>query len=158
MANEGKKFEEDFRVSAESFSDIDVTRHYDPVGRFAGVRNICDFTLYLQPSNFHLELKSTFENTLNFKSAISNTQWDGLREKIGKPGVFPGFLINYANHEEVYFIHMRTALLMKTMEFKKSIHIEEARERGVRLDSEKRRTRFNYDVKSFLRRIEAKKW
>lgn len=149
MPNPGKVFEEDFKKSAESFEDIDVNRLNDPVGGQAGVRNICDFIIYRYPHVFYLELKSRQDNTLNFKEITPN-QWTGLIAKAKKPGAIPGVLVNYSDHNEAYFVHINDMVNLRDVQGKKSLHINDARELGVKLQGQAKRTRFTYLVKLLL--------
>jgi recombination protein U len=149
MPNPGKVFEEDFRNSAEAFIEVDVNRLHDPVGGAAGVRNICDFIVYMTPYIYYFELKSRQGNTLNFKE-ITKAQWTGLIKKSAKPGAIPGVIVNYSDHNESYFIHIDQMVQLRDVEGKKSVHIDFAREHGVKLLGERKRTRFAYYVKRFL--------
>lgn len=148
----GKVFEEDFETSAKKFNEVDIERLKDPVGGQAGVRNICDFIAYYYPNIFYLELKSRQGNTLNFKE-LPNTQYVGLQKKSGKRGVVPGFLVNFSDHSEVYFIHINDLVRLRQDTTKKSLHINDARELGVKLPGRVKRTRFAYDVGKFLKEL-----
>lgn len=148
----GKRFEEDFRLSAEKYPEIDINRLNDPVGGQAGVRNICDFILYSTPFIYYFELKSRQENTLNFKE-ITNTQWKGLVDKMTKPGAIPGILVHYSDHNEVYFVHMSHLVNLRDVQGKKSLHVDYAREHGIKLQGEVKRTRYAYDVRRLLHDI-----
>lgn len=151
MANEGIKFQEDFVASIVN-KDISWDRLKDPVGGRRGVANICDYILYLYPNLFYLELKCYRENTINFK-AISDTQYDGLLAKYGKTGILPGVLLSFQDHSEVWFMHIDQVRQLKAIEGKKSIHIKDCREMGVRLEGERKRTRFRYNVEKFLKEV-----
>jgi penicillin-binding protein-related factor A (putative recombinase) len=152
MANSGKVFEEDFRQSSEAFIEVDVNRLNDPVGGQAGVRNICDFIVYMQPYIYYLELKSRQGNTLSFKD-ITKVQWTGLQKKAAKPGAIPGVLVNYSDYNEAYFVHIDQLVKLRDVEGKKSLHIDFARQHGIKLLGERKRTRFAYDTKRCLREL-----
>lgn len=136
----------------EADENIMVTRLRDPLGGQAGVRNICDYIVYLKPYSYYLELKSRQGNTLNFRE-ITKNQWEGLRKIASKPGVIPGVVVNYSDHNKTYFVHINVLVYLKEKQGRKSIHINEAQELGVELLGERKRTRFNYYAKNFLENI-----
>jgi penicillin-binding protein-related factor A (putative recombinase) len=155
MANAGKVFEDDFRQSSEAFIEVDLNRLNDPVGGQAGVRNICDFIVFLQPYIYYFELKSRQGSTLNFKE-ITKVQWTGLAKKASKPGAIPGVLVNFSDYNESYFVHIDQLVELRDVQGAKSLHIKYARENGVLLSGERKRTRFAYSVKNFLMLLGAK--
>lgn len=152
MASPGKVFEEDFEKSASSYPDIDVNRLKDPVGGQAGVRNICDFIVYQFPYNYYFELKSRQGNTLNFKE-ISSNQWAGLYKKGSKGGNIPGVIVQYTDHNEVYFVHIYELLALRDTHKKKSLHIDDARRVGIKLYGEVKRVRYSYSVGPLLKTL-----
>ena len=149
MAGPGKVFEEDFKLSCDADEAVDYNRLKDPIGGQAGVANICDYIAYLQPYIYYLELKSRQGNTLNFKE-ITRTQWDGLMKKASIDGTVPGVLVNFSDHDEAYFVHIAQLQYLRDVNNKKSLHINDAREFGVKLPGRKKVTRFAYYVKDFL--------
>lgn len=152
MPSAGKIFEEDFQKSSENFTEVDINRLKDPVGGHAGVRNICDFIVFMQPYIYYFELKSRQGNTLNFKE-ITKVQWTGLHKKSFKPGAIPGVLVNFSDYNECYFVHINQLTKLRDVEGKKSLHVDFARQHGVKLHGERIRTRFAYDTRKFLREI-----
>lgn len=160
MANSGKLFEEDFFKSSSNAPDVDIIRLRDPIGGQAGIRNICDYIVYKFPFIYYFELKTRQGNTLNFKE-ISSVQYEGLKERSGKLGIIPGFIVNFSDYNEVYFIHIDYMVELREKQGKKSLHIEDARKLGVLLTGQRKRTRFTYNISKFLKELgdcERKGW
>lgn len=154
-SNSGKRFEEDFEQSALNVTEIDLERLKDPTGGRAGVRNICDFIGYQWPSHFYFELKSRMGNTFNFKELSSN-QYLGLKAKAEKRGTIPGLVVLFSDHNEAYFVHIKDVYLLKDVDGKKSLHIEDARRLGTRLEGTRKRTRFRYDLVKLMKELTEK--
>lgn len=132
----GKRFENDFKKACKKYKEYSVTRLYDNVGGYAGIKNICDYVFYAYPNIYYLELKSTKGNTLNWAN-ITEHQWNGLMEEAGKEGVISGILVQYTDHDEHYFVDIRTCSMLK-IKGKKSIHIKDAKKYGALLPARKR--------------------
>ena len=79
--NRGKDFEAEIKRCLEEVSNVSVDRLPDAMGGYSGVKNVCDYMAYHYPHNFYIECKCLYGNTLNYKSAISKNQWEGLEEK-----------------------------------------------------------------------------
>lgn len=105
--NKGKKFEGEIKEALIK-AGFSVTRLYDAMGGFYGVANHCDFIAYKFPFEFHIECKSTHNNTLNFKSGITETQWDGLTEKSNFKGCVAGIIIWFIEQEKTVFVPIST--------------------------------------------------
>lgn len=99
--NLGKKFEERFEKDFQSLGeDVSVDRIKDTMGKRYGVSNICDYICYSYPNAFYIELKSHKGNTF----PLSNlTQYDKLKDKIGKRGVRVGVIVWFRDHDKVTY-------------------------------------------------------
>lgn len=154
MAGEGKKFEKDFKVSADlDNADVCVTRLFDTMGGYAGVKNICDFILYNYPHIYYFELKATQEDSLAFVN-ITRTQWDGLTKVSKIDGTISGILVNFYTYEEVYFIPIEYLNMIKS-NGATNIHINEAR-KFTRLKGTKKRVTFTYEVRRMLKDLQSR--
>ena len=124
--NEGKKFEQDFKLSfgdeyfvyrlrdnAASFGDSKNTR-------FASY-NICDFIIFHDATRtlYLVELKSTKSSSIPY-TMIKDNQINGLAEA-SIHSVVPCFIFNYReNNNATYFMHINNFLTMKNELNKKS--------------------------------------
>ena len=61
--NHGKKFEEKLKSDFLKIDGVSKDRLYDPVGGFKGIKNICDYIVYMYPNIFYIECKSHEGNT-----------------------------------------------------------------------------------------------
>ena len=152
--NLGKGFEKCIENSLKPYTSID--RLPDPVGGYSGIRNICDYTCYKYPYNYYLECKCTYENTLNFKSAITEDQWQGLLEKSKYYGVLAGICIWFISYEVTIFVPIQQLEQLK-QDGKKSLNIKDINENNelmyFNIPGRKKRTYFDYDGKLFLQEL-----
>lgn len=168
--NIGKKFEQDIQDSCNYPILLkrlnDSAQSYNQNGgmRFT-LKNPFDFYLHI---NRHypfmcLELKSvqgksiSFERTKNDKGVIHYHQIQGLLEVSKYDDVLAGFIINFRENEETYFIEINEFYKMIGNLDKKSFNINDLREYNcVLISSLKKRTRYKYDMVSFIENFRFK--
>ena len=71
-------------------------------------------------------------------------------------GVYGGFLINFRELEETYYITVQDVIQFTQTEERKSIPVEWCRDHGVNIEQKKKRVRYSYDLESWLRRYYGK--
>lgn len=159
----GKEFENEIRKALEGQNGISIDRNPDPMAGYAGVRNICDFTIYHYPSLIYLECKETGGNTLNFKSAITTNQWDGLIDKSIIYGVIGGYAVWFLNHDKTYFVPALELYRAKNLGAK-SLHINDILNNDVyahEIIGRKKRVMFAYkseDILYAIQRFRNESW
>ncbi len=153
-ANEGKRFEEDFRRSTPPGVFVHRVKDAGSSGQHLfGVRNICDYILYRQPWLYLFELKSHKGKSIPF-GKLTEDQIGGLCEvATRKAGVVAGFIFNFRELAETYFVPA-----WRVSEFiyggkRKSFPVEWCREVGKRVEQRLVRTRHRYDVDKLLREL-----
>ena len=156
--NEGKIFEQDIKASIPP--EYFVERYKDDTAGFRGVANPADYRVYRYPYNFLLELKSIKGKSLPLDK-IKSSQLKGMRKANPYMGVCCGFLINYRDLEETYYVtfgDLASTFYILTSEGeyipvpngRKSVPVEWCRENGVRIQQIKKRTRYSYDLRRWL--------
>lgn len=161
--NRGKQFEEQVRAGFEKVPDTSVDRLIDPQNGFAGVRNICDFIVYHKPTQYYVECKSCYGNTLSIHSNdpkrkygnITNNQWEGLLEKSKIPGVKAGVIIWFIDHGDTYWLDIRLLQKMRDEGYKSIKFFPEWADDSTydlwgRIPGKKLRVLFDYDFTDFL--------
>lgn len=146
--NRGKDFEAAFKNALCKIQNISVDRLPDPAAGYAGVRNICDFCVYLKPNQFFFECKAIRGNTLNFKSHITKDQWEGLLEKSKIDGVCAGICVWFIDHDVTVFVPIQQLEALKQQFNKKSLHVSDLDNTNlekVELIGKKKRIMFDYD-------------
>lgn len=157
----GKIFEEEIKacIPPEFFTE----RYKDDTAGFFGVSNPADFRLYKYPLTFLWELKSHKGKSIPL-SKIRSSQLKGMRKASPHKGVYCGFLLNYRELEETYYITfedlVREFYIFNDDEEeyepkpdgRKSIPVEWCREYGERIQQTKKRVRYSYDLRSWLER------
>ena len=154
----GKIFEEDIKKSFPP--DFYVERYKDDTAGFKGVANPADYRLYRYPFTFLLELKSHKGKSLPL-AKIRNSQLKGMAKATHYRGVFCGFLINYRDLEETYYITFGELVthfyivdakgdFAVKQAGRKSVPVEWCRENGVRIQQKKKKVRYSYDLRSWL--------
>lgn len=156
--DEGKRFEQDIRASIPP--EFFIERYKDDTAGFYGVSNPADFRLYKYPLTFLWELKTHKGKSIPL-AKIRNSQLRGMRKAIPYKGVYCGFILNYRDLEETYYITFADLvteyyILNSEGDYepkpdgRKSIPVEWCRENGVRIQQTKKRVRYFYDLRSWL--------
>ena len=173
--NEGKKFEQDFIKSIPE--EVFYIRLNDPAQSFSptcrtcknsgtrfSLKNPFDFVLFSSPNLICLELKSCKGKSLSFdrekvKGSSKNIKWHqiiGLMEAAVKQDVKAGFLINFRDLETTYYLPIDKFLLFMKDSDKGSMNVDDiVKYDGVRVFSQKKVSRFTYDVKDFINFIQG---
>lgn len=163
--NPGKMFEQDFLKSIPS--NVFKLRLKDDTLKFKNVTNPADIIMFgeihplktleltTEKSNkilFLLELKSTKEKSLSYAN-IKQNQFDGLYDASKIDGILAGFVINFRCVNETYFLEINKAIQYKDTNCRKSFPIEFVRQNGILIPCKKKRTRYTYDINTFLESI-----
>ena len=155
MANEGKKFEIDFKNSIPA--NVYIYKLKDAGGwsnasntRFT-ISNMCDFIMYSKPTLFLLELKSTKGKSLPFNN-IRETQIKELYKASNTEGVRAGLVINLRTLEETYYLDIKDFKTYRETTERKSISLECLKDKGILIEQELKKTRYRYDIKEFIKK------
>jgi recombination protein U len=147
--NMGKVFEKEFKDSLPS--DWYTERYKDDTSGFYGVSNPADFRLYCYPVLLLLELKTHKGKSLPL-AKIRDSQLKGMLKAVNHYGVYGGFLVNFRDLEETYFLSVGYVENFVKSGERKSIPVEFFREYGIRIPQTKKRTLYRYDFTEWLRR------
>lgn len=154
--NRGKDFEKEIKNSLKLIPDASVDRLPDPMGGYSGVKNICDFSVFHSPDNFYLECKCLYGNTLNFKSAITQNQWDGMLEKSKIRRCVAGVVVWFIDYDVTAFVSIQNLNESKN-KGNKSLNIEDIiGDEPIPhflVDGVKKRTMFTYFGQDFLNKL-----
>ncbi len=158
--NIGKIFEAEIKASIPY--DFYVERYKDDTSGFYGVSNPADFRVYKYPLTFLWELKSHKGQSIPL-SKIRGSQLKGMAKADRYTGVYCGFLLNFRDLEETYYISF--SVLAGTFYIKtetgdieinptgrKSIPVSWCREYGIQIAQRKKRVRYSYNLADLLRR------
>lgn len=154
----GKLFEQDIRASIPQ--GFFIERYKDDTAGFKGVANPADFRIYKYPFTFLWELKTHKGKSIPL-SKIRNSQLKEMGKASPYYGVCCGFILNYRELEETYyipFVYLVNVyyLLSNEGEYevkqdgRKSIPVEWCRENGARIPQTKKRVRYTYDLRGVL--------
>ena len=158
--NEGKKFENDFKASVPDTCWIYRLR--DNASSFAGGENtrftssnICDYIMSDDKTRtmFLIECKSTKGTSIPL-TMLRQNQIDGLTEA-SKHNLVAGMLINFRNEKnDTFFLLIDEYLNMMDSLNKKSFNIKDLENIGAtRIESEKKRTRYRYNVEKMIKEL-----
>ena len=145
--DKGKEFEEDIKKSIPP--DYYIERYKDDTAGFYGVSNPADYRIYRKPYLFLFELKSHKGKSLPF-SCIRDNQIQGMYKAHLTDGIYAGFIINFRDLEETYYLTVGDVVGYMKNSDRKSIPVEYCRENGVQIPQKKKRTRYSYDMSYFL--------
>lgn len=156
--NPGKKFEQDFANSVNRdkywlyrFKDNAASFSGGTNTRFAS-SNICDYLMFHNKTRtlYLLEMKSTKSTSIPY-TMIRDNQIKELTDASNNELV-AGFIFNYREKENAtYFMLIDDFNDMKEEISKKSFNISDIEKYGaIKINSEKKRTRYKYDIDSFV--------
>ena len=143
----GKTFEEEIRDSFPP--DFYIERYKDDTAGFYGVSNPADYRIYKYPYTFLLELKTHKGKTLPV-DRIRPNQIKGLAKAVQYRGIFGGFIINFRELEETYFVPVAKVVSFINSKERKSIPVEWCRENGVKIEQKKKKVRYYYNLDKWL--------
>lgn len=160
---EGKAFEHDFKNSvpenayyyrikdtANSWSNMNQE---NSMARFTA-KNEFDSILFSFPTLCVLELKSTKGTAFSFKGKspmIKEHQIEELEKASMTKGICSGFVFNFREPENTYFLGIDEFIAFTNITDKSSINRNDIiNSGGIKIDAELKRTRYRYDIKSFL--------
>lgn len=156
QTNRGKDFEGKIRAGLEKASHVSADRFADPVGGYLGVKNICDFVFYQFPTELYVECKAIYGNTLNFKSDITQNQWDGLKDKAPIRGVVAGIAVWFIEWDVTVFVPI-TELVKLRENGAKSLNITDIQDNKIYyipIPGRKLKVFYDYDGIGFMKRIQ----
>lgn len=145
--NVGKLFEKEIKDSFPK--DFYVERYKDIPEKFRGVNNPADFWIYKYPLLFLLELKSHKGKSIPFDK-IRKNQVEGMMEAVNFLGIYGGFLFNYRDLEETYYVPVAYVFDFMESAERKSIPVDWCREVGTKIDQKKKKVRYTYDLEKWL--------
>ncbi|MCT4544542.1 MAG: Holliday junction resolvase RecU [Vallitalea sp.] len=154
--NAGKQFEDDFKASIPK--EVFYYRFRDGTANFNGQKNenvrfqqynICDCLLYKGNRLFLLELKSTKKKSVPF-SMIRKTQIDQLLKASPHKNIIAGFIFNFREHEETYYLDVITIKNYIDTADRKSFPIDWVRDNGVLIQQRKLVKNYRYNVQDFI--------
>lgn len=166
--NRGKKFEDAVRESFEKIPDVSVVRLHDQTTGYSGSTNHCDFIVYKEPYEYHIECKSVHGNTLSIHSIpkpdkrgvlhgfygdITDKQWEGLLEKSKIKGVTAGVMCWWVDHDVTKFIPIQ-ALEHERFIGAKSVRYDSKMFSNVEIKGKKKRVFFDYDMDGLFHAVE----
>lgn len=145
--NIGKIFEAEIKASFPS--DFFVERYKDDTAGFYGVSNPADYRIYKYPYTFLLELKTHRGKSIPIDKIRPN-QIQGMLKAVHHDGVYGGFILNYRDLEETYYISVNAMIGYITGTDKKSIPVDWCRYNGVKIEQIKKRVRYSYNLSKWL--------
>ena len=151
-SNPGKEFEQDIKASFPP--DCFVERYKDDTAGFHGVCNPADFRVYRYPLTFLIECKSHKGKSLPLAKIRMNQLKEMLKAVVHK-GVYGGYIINYRELGETYYLRAQNVKDFMEMSNRKSIPVDFCRQCAIRIPQELKRTRYKYDIESWLRGYEG---
>jgi len=116
---------------------------------FANVKNPCDFILYKIPNIYLLELKSHKGISIPF-GAIQPYQIESLYRYSSMDGVVAGFVFNFRDVKETYFVDAVTVYQFYHIDERKSFSIEWTKKNGTLIPQKLKRTHYQYDLCNLL--------
>lgn len=153
--NNGKRFENNFKESVptgvffyrfrdgtSAWSDSDLTRFQSS--------NICDCMLFDRNNLFLLELKNHKGKSIPF-TCIRKNQIDDL-VKAQKYGVKAGFIFNFQDIEETYYLDAYTVNDYMQESERKSFPYSWCEMVGAKIPNKRLKTNYRYDLTNMLSR------
>ena len=149
--NNGHIFEQEFKKSIPA--GVYIKKLKVAGMNFKGGGNEGDYLVFSYPNLFIFELKSGKGKSIPF-SNIRDKQILGLTEHQKIYGVKAGFVFNFRELGETYFISIKDASSFIETGERKSFPIDWCREVGIRVEQKLLRVRYKYDLGKLLREIQ----
>lgn len=165
--NEGKKFEENWKKSIPD--DVYYKRLNDNASSFTNsyakysVKNPYDCIVFDGKKLLCLELKSTSNNRMSFEIKANSAKYamihyhqiEGLRNANGYSNVYAGFIFNFRNDEKNTEITYYQSIedfdnMVKNINKHSFNIIDLLKYNPIKIDSEKMRVNYKYDIYKFL--------
>lgn len=108
--NYGKEFEQKFKEDFLKLEDSTIDRLYDTMNGYKSIKQVSDFIGYAFPNIFYIECKSHRGASIPMGNI---TQYDKLKEKIGRKGVRAGVILWLIDKDKVMYIPMATVKQLK---------------------------------------------
>ena len=155
--NSGKRFEQNWKNSIPK--DIFYYRFRDGSSSWGGndkVRfqqtNICDCLMFDGDYLYLLELKSTKGKSLPFNN-IKKHQTDDLLWASEYANTICGLVVEFSELEGCYFIEINRFKTFCDSTARKSMPIDYLREKGIKIDVEKKKINSKFNVEKFINDI-----
>lgn len=166
MINRGKQFEDIIKHAFLKVRTVSIDRLHDQTTGFANSSNICDFIVYKEPYEYYIECKTVHGNTLPFHN-ISETQWNGMLDKIRIPGVRAGVICWWVDNDVTAFIpiellnDLRNELGWKSVRYdyiddycNDNDELLVNRLKPIKINGKKKKVFYDYDMIEFFKEIE----
>jgi hypothetical protein len=108
--NYGKEFEQKFKEDFLKLEDSTIDRLYDTMNGYKSIKQVSDFIGYVFPYIYYIECKSHRGASIPMQNI---TQYDKLKEKIGRKGVRAGVILWLIDKDKVMYIPMATVKQLK---------------------------------------------
>lgn len=172
MKSEGKVFEQYFSTSCKEqwvwfrrFRDIPQ----NVLSQLSVPESPYDYVIFHSGILLPVELKSTKLPSLSFKM-IKEHQIATLASEANFPGVYPGLIFNFREQDNAtYYIHIKDFLNYQEVAAGKvvpspyrgkinegSVPIHICDQIGIRIECEKKRVHYRYDIKSLIEKVKGK--
>lgn len=155
--NTGKRFENNFKKSVPE--NIFYYRLKDGSSSWGGndlvrfqTTNMCDSIMFDGNTFYCLELKSVKGKSLPFKN-IKLHQINDLIKCTRYKNVIAGFIIDFSELDECYFIEISDFKMFYDNTIRKSVPIAFARDRGIKIDVTVLKVNKKYNVDKFINSI-----
>ena len=152
MKSTGKRFEENFKKSVPK--DIFYYRLRDGSSAWGGnekvrfqIKNICDSIMYDGDYLYTLELKSTKGKSFSF-SNIKEHQIPDLLWCGSFVNVISGFVIDFSDLDECFFIEINDFKQFYDTTNRKSLSLDFCRSNGTKIGVKKMKINKRYDINS----------
>lgn len=162
MISSGKQFEKDFKKSMPE--NVFYYRFRDGTASFYGggdnenIRfqqsNICDCLMYLRPILWLVDLKTTLGKSIPFNNFKEN-QVRELSKAMMHDGIKAGFIVNFRDIKETYFVKANDVEYYMAHAERKSFPVDWCRENGVRVGQRLLKIRYRYDIEGFLKEAQS---
>ena len=156
----GKRFEHNWKNSIPK--DVFYYRLRDGSSSWGGnenvrfqVQNICDSIMFDGDYLYTLELKSTKGKSLPFNN-IKKHQIDDLLWCSSYQNVIAGFVIEFSELSECYFVEINQFNAFYDKTNRKSLPLKFCQEKGIKISAEKKKINSRFDIEKFLNDVKGK--
>lgn len=154
MRNTGKQFEDNFRDSIpagtyyKKFQDASIGFDIENSTQRFAPKSPYDYILFREGRMYSLELKSVQNGCISYSGANPKIKEHQIKEliKAAQYGIVAGFVLNFRNTENTYFLPIANFEFLRQESNKKSLNENDIKGVSVKIPHRKLKVNYRYDL------------
>lgn len=146
----GKDFEQQFKKSIPP--SFYYYRLKDDMSGFKSINNPCDYFIFNTPHLHLFELKTHKGKSIPF-TALTQGQIMGMYEAKKFNGIKAGFVFNFRDIAETYYVDINDFMEYYNTTSRKSVSLDFCKEKGLVVEQQKIRVKYKFNIEKLMEDI-----